>query len=145
MTWMEVRLSTEPWTGKPLGLHCWVGWRRQTKSRYQRAVETNKPAVEKFHCWFRSTASVPDKAMALGHANPRYVSDATKFGVTAPNLFEVVRKGAESVRKSPGSGPASEKRRNGRPSAPASEERGIGDGTPRPATRNRAVRAVAYR
>jgi hypothetical protein len=77
-------------------------------------------------------------------ANPRYVSDATKSGVTAPNLFEVLRKGAESARKSPGAGPTSEKRRNGRPSAPAPEERRFGDGTRRPATRNRAVRAVAY-
>jgi len=45
---------------------------------------------------------------------------------------ELVRGGpetGESVRKSPGAGPTGEKRRNGRPSAPLSEERGIGDGT----------------
>ena len=104
----------------------------------------DEPAVEKLHSWFRSTAVFQTRRWPWYTPNPRYVSDATKFGVTAPNLFEVVRKGAESVRKSPGAGPTSEKRRNGRPSAPAPEERRIGDGTRRPATRNRAVRAVAY-
>jgi hypothetical protein len=51
----------------------------------------DKPVVEKFHSWFRSTASLSDKAMALVHAAVRLGRyDATKFGVTAPNLFEVV-------------------------------------------------------
>ena len=37
-------------------------------------------------------------------ANPRYVSDATKFGVTAPNLFEVLRKGRSQFGRVPARG-----------------------------------------
>jgi len=64
----------------------------------------DKPVIEKLHSWFRSTPSLPDKAMALVHAKP-----AVRLG-----RYKVWRYGSELVRGGPErGGVSSEESRRG--------------------------------